>query len=566
MGADIVGALWVVLGLQDDASAQLEAANAKMEKSTSTSVGKMSGSLTGWRDQVNKSNSEMAKWATAIGSYVAPAAAAVAIAVAEVHKFGNIADEINDLAYSTGLSARKIQELQYAAALSNTEFSAVTIGIHQFTLAIAEAKDESSAAAKAFAALGVVTAGRNYDEIWEDTARAIASVEDETTRAALANTLFSRGWKEMVPYIKDYVEKSKEIKGIDYLTDEQRDDLKEAGAQLDALGYKWTILEGKIVAASVGILSGVEKAGAITGVILSSAGMGLVGELDLLMTGNAAKLDEAAKRMLNPEAYTAEALAERAAQYAATQAKPPLPTNAADVASAIIEGMTATDAKAAYLSEYTIPALQKAYDALAASGTASAEEIDAAYIQLLDAKEQLIRLTEEQTESEKDLAKAAKDVEEEYQRFDDIERDFQREMSITNPRDVARVRDLIIRHQGDVEDQQLKIGEAEASKAGIAAADTPAVVAAVRGARQTPSPHYPMPFISSVATPTVSPIPAFTAPIPATVEPSGNLNLPNITYGDLIVNIDGKQLMKVGGIMAAKPGSERMNLMQRGIS
>jgi hypothetical protein len=41
------------------------------------------------------------------------------------------------------------------------------------------------------------------------------------------------------------------------------------------------------------------------------------------------------------------------------------------------------------------------------------------------------------------------------------------------------------------------------------------------------------------------------------------MNLPNITYGDLVVNIDGKQLMKVGGIVAATPKGER-SLMQAG--
>jgi hypothetical protein len=40
------------------------------------------------------------------------------------------------------------------------------------------------------------------------------------------------------------------------------------------------------------------------------------------------------------------------------------------------------------------------------------------------------------------------------------------------------------------------------------------------------------------------------------------MNLPNITYGDLVVNIDSKQLMKVGGIVAA-PKEER-SLMQAG--
>jgi hypothetical protein len=549
---DIVGALWVVLGLQDDASAQLEAANAKMEKSTSKSVGKMSGSLTDWRDNVNKSNGEMAKWATAIGSYVAPAAAAVAIAVAEVNKFGNIADGINDLAYSTGLSTRKVQELQYAAAISNTQFSTVTGGIKLFTMAIVEAKDESSEAAKAFAALGVTTIGRSYDQIWEDTARAIASVEDETTRAALANTLYGRGWQEMVPYIHDYVQNADKIKGIDYLTDEQLDDLEEAKAQLDALGYKLTLVEGGVVAFFANLNSEGNKFEVEDTV------------LDRLLAGKG--FQESFMPWQTPQEEPGK-----------TPAKPPIPTNAADVASAIVEGMSATDAKAAYLERYTIPGLQKAYDALKASGVASAEDISAAYIQLQEAKEQLIRLTEDQTNSEKTLAKTVGGVESEYQRLEDINRDFQREMSITNPRDVARIRDLNIRHQWAVEDQQNKVGVAEMDSASVVAAAAAAAVAAVRN--PAPIPESPpttgvpggynnvLEFHqeNSLMPPAQiqGPVQEFPSPIPTpATTPAGNMNLPNITYGDLIVNIDGKQLMKVGGIVAA-PKGER-SLMQAG--
>lgn len=526
---DVLAALWVVLGLEDNASSQLEAANAKMERSTSTTVGKMSGSLTQWRDQVNLSNREMAKWAAAIGSTIAPAAAAMAIAVAEINKFGNIADTINDLSYATGLSTRKIQELQYAATLSNTEFSAVTGGIKLFTLAIAEAKDESSDAARAFAALGVATVGRSYDQIWEDTARAIASVEDETTRAALANTLYGRGWQEMVPYIKDYVDKADEIKGIDYLTPEQLDDLEKSKAELDALGYKLTIFEGQVV-------SFFAKNEGVVGKWLKEWKSDFVGEgLLSLVTPQGAQSGAGG----------------RAGE--GTPAPPPVPTTAADVASAIMEGMSATDAKAAYLSTYTIPKLQKAYDELKAGGVASAEEIDAAYIELLDAKEQLIRLTEEQTESEKELAKAVEEVEKEYKRLDDINKDYARDLQMLDPRDVQGFIDLQMRHKFDVEDQQGKIEEAETGKADLEAAATAAAVAAVRALpAQTPSPSAPQSwrlgeptplpegmkystveeFYQNVMPAAVTPVPVPAAgdtSIPAPVAAPGNMNLPNIT-------------------------------------
>jgi hypothetical protein len=355
-------------------------------------------------------------------------------------------------------------------------------------------------------------------------------VEDETTRAALANTLYSRGWREMVPYLKDYVQNADKIKGIDYLTGEQLDDFEKAKAELDALGYKWTIFEGKIVSSFMSI--------------------------DKAYTDSRENFqkDNPVYKWLQEWDQKIEGVK---APEITPPAQPPLPTNAADVASAIIEGMTATDAKTAYLSEYTIPALQKAYDALKASGVASAEEIDAAYIQLQDAKEQLIRLTEEQTESEKTLAKAAKDVSEEYRRLDDIQRNYGRDLQKLDPRDVQGFIDLQMRHKWDIEDQQRKIKEAESGKMNIEKAATNEVIAAARGERQNPAPvpaptvpsppwrlgePTPLPdgmrystveeFYQNVMPAAVTPVPVPVAgdtSIPAPVAAPGNMHLPNIT-------------------------------------
>lgn len=248
MGADIVGTLYVVLGLQDDASGEIDAAMTNIEGSTRRATNSMMDNLTDWRDETNASVREYARWAMAIGAYTGPIIAAGAVAYAEIEKFGSLADEIRDLSYETGLGTKTIQELRYAAVLSNTSISDMKAGATNLSLAIANAKDRSSEAGKAFATLGVSTDGRSYDEIFEDTARAIVGVRDETQRAAIASTLYGRSWREFLPYINDYVNNANEIKGVDYLTDEQLKDLEVAKAQIDSIGYKWTIAEGKVVA------------------------------------------------------------------------------------------------------------------------------------------------------------------------------------------------------------------------------------------------------------------------------------------------------------------------------
>ena len=100
--------------------------------------------LTEWRDQTNKNSMEMAKWGATIGATVAPVLAVGFAAYSTIEKFGGMAQEIKDLSYTTGLSTQKIQELQYAATLSGTQFPTVTMAVDNLTLAIAKAGDATS--------------------------------------------------------------------------------------------------------------------------------------------------------------------------------------------------------------------------------------------------------------------------------------------------------------------------------------------------------------------------------------------------------------------------------------
>jgi len=216
-------------------------------------------SLMSWRTETLESTREMAKWGAAITATVAPYVAAGAAAYAAVEKYGAMADQIRDLSTTTGLSTEKIQQLKYAATLSTTEFSTVTTGVNTFTLAVAEAGDTTSAAGKAFAALGVSTDGRSFDQVWDDTAAALARMENETRRNEIASTLYGRSWREMVPYIETYVEKSDEIQRIDYLTEEQLKDLEDAKVALDSLGERWTLFAGGKVAGGLDLLDKIEN-------------------------------------------------------------------------------------------------------------------------------------------------------------------------------------------------------------------------------------------------------------------------------------------------------------------
>jgi hypothetical protein len=61
-------------------------------------------------------------------------------------------------------------------------------------------------------------------------------------------------------------------------------------------------------------------------------------------------------------------------------------------------------------------------------------------------------------------------------------------------------------------------------------------------------------------------IPAPAAPVPVpTREPAGNMNLPNITYGDIVLNIDSKMFTKVPGVAAGRNNLTADGLAARGI-
>ena len=178
-------------------------------------------SLIKWRDQTNENSKEMLKWGAAITATVGPVVALGAAAYATMEKFGGMAQSIKDLSYTTGLSTQKIQELQYAATLSGTQFGVVTSGIENFTLAISKASDATSDAGKAFATLGVTTTGRTTDQILDDTITALTNMKSETDRNSLAMTLYGKSWKELIPYMQTYIDKAKEIKENPYLTTEE---------------------------------------------------------------------------------------------------------------------------------------------------------------------------------------------------------------------------------------------------------------------------------------------------------------------------------------------------------
>lgn len=437
--------------------------------------------LTQWRDETNQSSMEMAKWGAAVGAVVVPVAAAGAAAYAAVEKYGAMAAEIGDLAYTTGMSTEKIQQLQYAATLSNTAFSSVTMGVNTLTLAIAKAGDTSSDAGKAFAALNVSTAGKSPDQVFEDTTTALVGMKDETRRNEIAMTLYGRSWKEMLPFMEDYLKNKGKIQSSPTFNKEELQDLKDAKAAWDGLNRSITIYSGEAIAF-------VEKS-------FSSDSIDSVMTLDRayrkLFTGDIkGYLDEAAKYHDNLVAIEQKKLTDLLKGNSA--ASTPGATGPATPIADPFAGLTSHDAEIKNMTDFTIPTLTQNLKDLQASGTASYSDIADASLKLIQAKEKLIELSTKETDTQNNVTDATKSYTDAIQGLQDLKKNEARELSIINPRDVSAFRTANIRNQWAEQDQVGKIGAAQSAL--VAAGGKPA--------------------------------------------------------GDLIINIDSKQLAKVSGVIA----------------
>jgi phage-related minor tail protein len=179
----------------------------------------------------NLKNIGMALGATA----VAAGAALTGMAVAAM----NNADELQRQADVTGLSAERLQELQYAGNNLGVELDTITGAQAKLTKSMDAAKDGTGAQADAFKALGISVTDsngqlRSAQDVMAEAFTALNSVGNETERDALAMQIFGKSAMEMNPLIKAGGDE------LNRLSKEARDNgavmSDEAVAGLDAFG------------------------------------------------------------------------------------------------------------------------------------------------------------------------------------------------------------------------------------------------------------------------------------------------------------------------------------------
>jgi hypothetical protein len=173
-----------------------------------------------------------------IGAAIA-ASAIVTGMVAFGQKILENADNLQVLADKTGLTAERLQELQYIGADVGVELDMIAGAQAKLTKAMFASKDGTGVQAEAFKALGISVVDSNGNlrdakTVMGEAFTALSGMGNETERDALSMALFARGAQELNPLIKLGAD------GIAALSQEARDNgavmSNEAVAGLDKFG------------------------------------------------------------------------------------------------------------------------------------------------------------------------------------------------------------------------------------------------------------------------------------------------------------------------------------------
>lgn len=178
---------------------------------------------------------------------ISTAAAAVTAAIGALTvKSGKWADDMNTMSKVYSIGTRELQ--QYSAAADLVDVSVETIAKSHVKLEknMLSAANGSKNQAAAFEALGVSVTNadgslRDGDAVWQDTIKALGSLENETERDALAMQLMGRSAAELNPLIEDGGETYKQVSdtmakyGLDFIDQETLDQANQFNDSLDMM-------------------------------------------------------------------------------------------------------------------------------------------------------------------------------------------------------------------------------------------------------------------------------------------------------------------------------------------
>lgn len=164
-------------------------------------------------DEVEKSSNKMQGLGNVLKASVTAVAAVGAAAVAAGKKIWDMAnetavagDEIGDQSQKLGISAENYQKLSYAMELCGADVEDFKKGTINISKTLANVQNGFEGAGVSFDTLGVSLQNsdgsmRSTEDVLLDSIDALANMEDETKRNALANAIFGKSYTELAPLL-----------------------------------------------------------------------------------------------------------------------------------------------------------------------------------------------------------------------------------------------------------------------------------------------------------------------------------------------------------------------------
>lgn len=168
--------------------------------------------------KVGNAFSKIAKGAVAMGTAVVAGATAVGTAAYKLASdTAGAADNVDKMSKKIGISREAYQEWDYVMSQNGMSIDKMQTGIKTLTTKMDAAKNGTASATEAFGKLGVSVTNadgslRSQEAVFEDTIKALQSVDNETERARLATELFGKAGVEMAPLLNQSAESTEALK------------------------------------------------------------------------------------------------------------------------------------------------------------------------------------------------------------------------------------------------------------------------------------------------------------------------------------------------------------------
>lgn len=153
------------------------------------------------------------------------------------------ADALNDMAERTGIAGSALSELQYAATMNGTSLETVEKALTKVSTKALDAATGNKQAAATFDALGISVLGldgnlKSSDVLLQDVADVLNTVEDRTTRTALAIEVFGKSGAQLIPLLENMKDAREEARRLGIVVS---DDFQKSAAEfndnMDRMGF-----------------------------------------------------------------------------------------------------------------------------------------------------------------------------------------------------------------------------------------------------------------------------------------------------------------------------------------